>query len=120
MRPLFISQVCDFCDGIDCDEADWDIGFVVWRGRPMPVDEYVFATREDGERWKRAKGMTDEPILVVRAPIKFRWRKSTGTVDVTTADRLVTIFADRRFPPAPNRAYLVSPKSVPGNGPPSS
>jgi hypothetical protein len=110
MRPLFISQVCDYCDGLDCDDGDWDLGWVVWRGRPMPTDEYVFATREDAARWKRAQGMTSEPILAVRAPIKFRWRKSTGAVkDVTTADRLVTIFPDRRFPAGPNRAYLADP-----------
>jgi hypothetical protein len=108
MKPLFISQVCDFCDGLHGDDQNWDLGFVVWRGRPTPTDEYVFRTREDAERWKSAQGWTEEPILPVRAPIKFRWRQSTGTVkDVTTADRLVTIFADRRFPPAPNRAYLV-------------
>lgn len=109
MTPLFISQVCDFCDGLR-DDADWDLGFVVWRGRPTPTDEYVFPTREDAERWKASQGLTHEPILPVRAPVKFRWRKSTGTLkDVTTADRLVTIFADRRFPPAPNRACLVAP-----------
>ncbi|WP_394845535.1 hypothetical protein LZC95_51960 [Pendulispora brunnea] len=107
MRPLFISLVCDFCDGLEGDDAGWDVGYVVWRGRPMPVNEYVFATREDGERWKRALNMKDEPILLVRSPVKFRWRKSTGTIkDVTTADGLVTIFADRRFPPGANRAYL--------------
>lgn len=107
MTPLFISQVCDFCDGLATDEANWDVGFVVWRGRATPVEEYVFATRADAERWKRAQNMHAEPILQVRAPFKFRWRKSTGTVkDVTTADRLVTIFADRKFPPGPYRAYL--------------
>lgn len=107
MRPLLISQVCDFCDGLDVDDGDWDLGFVVWRGRPTPTDEFVFASREDAERWKRAQGMQDEPVVAVRAPVKFRWRKSTGSVaDITTADRLVTIFADRRFPPGPNRACL--------------
>ena len=107
MRPLFTSLACDFCDGLTGDDSKWYLGFVVWRGRSTPSDEFVFATREDAERWKRAQGMTDEPILPVRAPVSFRWRKSTGTVkDVTTADHLVTIFADRRFPPGPNRAYL--------------
>lgn len=109
MRPLFISQVCDYCDGLEDDDADWDVGFVVWRGRTMPTEEYVFPTREDAERWKRAQGMVREPILIVRSPMKFRWRKSTGTLkDLTTADRLVTIFADRHFPPGPNRAYLAT------------
>jgi hypothetical protein len=107
MKPLFLSQVCDFCDGLDRDDIDWDLGFVVWRGRPLPAEEHVFPTRADAERWKQANGMKDEPILPVRAPVKFRWRRSTGALkDVTTADRLVTIFPDPRFPPAPYRACL--------------
>jgi hypothetical protein len=108
MIPLFFSQVCNFCDGLETDYEDWDVGFVVWRGRPMPVTEYVFPTREDAEHWKAATGMSDEPILMVRAPVRFRWRRSTGTIkDLTTADGMVTIFPDHRFPPAPNRACLV-------------
>jgi hypothetical protein len=107
MRPLFISMVCDFCDGLDADDSGWDIGYVVWRGLPTPSEEYVFPTREDAELWKRIQNLHAEPIREVRAPYKFRWRKSTGTItDLTTADRLVTIFSDRRFPPAPYRAYL--------------
>ncbi len=107
MRPLFISMVCDYCDGLDVDESNWAVGYVVWRNRPTPTDEYVFRTREDAEIWRRAQKLDDAPILQVRAPYAFRWRKSTGTLkDLTTADRLVTIFADRRFPPAPYRAYL--------------
>ena len=37
MRPLFISLVCDFCDGL-VREDGWDRGWVVWRGLPMPID----------------------------------------------------------------------------------
>jgi hypothetical protein len=106
MRPLFTSVVCDYCDGL-VDDSGWDTGFVVWRGRAPPTDEYVFATRADAARWKAATGMRDEPILPVRAPLKFRWRQSTGTVKgVTLADSLVTIYPDPRFPPGPNRACL--------------
>jgi hypothetical protein len=109
MTPLFYSQVCNFCDGVEADEYEgWDVGYVVWRGRPMPSAEYVFPTRKDATRWKIATGMAREPILMVRAPVRFCWRKSTGTTkDLTTADGLVTIFPDRRFQPAPNRACLV-------------
>lgn len=107
MTPLFISLVCDYCDGLAMDEENWDRGYVVWRGRPLPVEEYVFQTYEDAERWKVANAMTAEPILLVIAPLKFRWRRSTGTLrDITTADRLVTIYPDHRFPPGPNRACL--------------
>jgi len=113
MIPLFFSQVCNFCDGLETDYAGWDVGFVVWRGRPMPTAEYVFPTHEDAERWKVANGMKDEPIVTVYAPIKFRWRKSTGTIKgVTTADGLITIFPDPRFPPAPNRA-CIAPMAAP-------
>jgi len=107
MTPLLISQVCDWCDGLASDDGEWDRGFVVWRGRPMPTDEHVFPTREDAERWRTAQGLAHAPVLPVRAPFKFRWRKSFGALkDLTTADRLVTIYADRRFPPAPYRACL--------------
>jgi hypothetical protein len=108
MRPLFLSLVCDFCDGLAAEEDVWDLGFVVWRGRPMPTEEYVFATREDAETWRQMNGMVGSPILPVRAPVKFRWRKSTGTLkSVVIADRLVMIYPDRRFPAGPYRASLV-------------
>ena len=68
MRALFISQVCDFCDGLEGDEADWAVGFVVWRGRPTPSDEYVFPTREDAERW-RVHVVAGPPVDVIPATI---------------------------------------------------
>ena len=106
LRPLFISVVCDYCDGLAIEEG-WDRGWVVWRRRPMPAEEYVFATQEDAERWRTIQGLDDAEILPVCAPSPFRWRKSNGSVkDLTMADRLVTIYPDRRVPPAPNRACL--------------
>ena len=106
MRPLFFSCVCDFCDGLV--EQDYDRGFVVWRGRPTPAQEYVFPTREQAERWRAMQNLEKCPVLEVRAPVKFTWRKSTGTVKgIITADRLVHIYSDHRFPPRPNHAFLV-------------
>lgn len=107
MRPLFVSMVCDYCDGLSADEDVWDLGYVVWRGRPMPTEEYVFATKEDAETWRQVNGMDNAPILPVRAPVKFRWRRTTGTLkNVVIADRLVMIYPDRRFPAGPYRASL--------------
>ena len=34
LRPLFISVVCDYCDGLVIEDG-WDRGWVVWRGRPI-------------------------------------------------------------------------------------
>lgn len=107
MRALFISMVCDYCDGLAPDEPDYDHGWVVWRGRPMPADEYVFSSREHADRWRSVQGLTACPIKEVLAPVKFRWRLSSGSVKgLEMADRPVTIYPDKRFPPAPNRAFL--------------
>ena len=108
LRPLFISLVCDFCDGLVAEDAEYDRGWVVWRGRPMPADEYVFSTREDAERWREVQGLEHCPVLEVRAPVRFRWRTSNGSIKgLRMADRPVTIYPDRRFPLGPNRAFLV-------------
>jgi hypothetical protein len=73
----------------------------------MPTEERVFATREDAARWRHAERLMDAPIVPVRAPMKFSWCKSTGRLPgLTMTARLVTIFAHRRFSPAPDRACL--------------
>lgn len=110
MRPLFISMVCDHCDGLSGDGGDYDRGGVVWRGRAMPADEYVFSIREDAERWRTIQGLDDCPIREVRAPVRFRCRLSNGSVNgLQMADRPVTIYPDRRFPVAPSRAFITDP-----------
>ncbi len=82
-------------------------GWVVWCPRPLPAEEYVFATREDAERWRLIQGLVDCDVREVVAPIPLRFRTTTGSVKgLRLADRLVTIFPDHRFPPAPNCAYL--------------
>ncbi|MCA9627239.1 MAG: hypothetical protein KC766_06220 [Myxococcales bacterium] len=107
MTPLFVSFVCDFCDGLASD-ASCDRGFVVWRNRPTPAEEYVFRTRKDAERWRVARSLEECSVLEVRSPYPFRWRTSSGTVrDIQMADSLVSIWPDHRFASAPNHAFLV-------------
>ncbi len=106
MTALFFSCVCDYCDGV-INEDEFDVGYVVWRNRQMPSEEYVFPTVSDAERWREANRLGDCRIVQVRAPVSFHWRVSTGNLsDLVTADRLVTIYPDHRFPPEPNRAYI--------------
>ena len=110
MTPLFYSFVCDFCDGV-IDEEGFEEGFVVLRGeRALPSEEYVFQSRGHAEAWRHETGLGDAPIVSVRAPMKLRWRRSTGTLrGLVIADRLVTIYPDHRFPHRPNCAYVAEP-----------
>jgi hypothetical protein len=113
MRPLFFSVACDYCDGLALDESTCDRGFIVFHGGPLPADEYVFATREDAERWRALQGLADGEVLEVRAPFRFRWRTTQGSVKgIRMADGLVKVYADRRFQPAPNRAFLKGARST--------
>jgi len=106
MVALFFSCVCDFCDGV-LDEESFDTGYVVWRSRKLPSQEYVFPTVEHAARWRAAHGLEKCSIVKVRAPVRFSWRQSTGTLqDLVTADQLVTLYPDHRFPPEKNRAYV--------------
>lgn len=106
MTALFYSYACDYCDGLVAPQTVEE-GFVVWRGRPLPAEEYVFQTYEHALAWRSARGLHDCPIVTVRSPFQFRWRKSTGSVKgIVTADRLVTIYPDASFPPDQNRAYV--------------
>lgn len=119
MTMLFTSYACDYCDGLGESTDGWDRGYVVWRDRRLPAEEYVFPTPEDADRWRTAQGIATAPIRPVIAPVKFRWRESTGTLrDVTTADHLVTIHSDHRFPPAPNHACLAPDAELHTAGPP--
>lgn len=103
--PLFYSAACDWCDGLV--SAELDRGYIVWRGRPPGASEYVFRTRGDAARWIEARELTDCPVREVLSEYPFRWRPSTGTIrDIELADRLFEIYPDRRFPPAPHRAFL--------------
>lgn len=106
LRPLFLSMVCDFCDGL-AHEQGWERAWVVWRGLPLPADECVFRTREDAERWREAQGLDTAEVLPVCSPTPFAWRNDTAIAgDVIPIAHPVTIYADRRFPPGTNRACL--------------
>lgn len=107
LKPLFITMVCDFCDGLSQEEG-WDSGWVVWRGLPMPAEELVFATREDAERWQAAQGLENLQILPVCAPVAFRWSHAytVSGEEIRMTDRPVTIYPDRRFPSVVGRACL--------------
>lgn len=108
MTALFLSYVCDYCDGLKEDHVAYDVGYVVWRPRPTPAHEYVFASREDAEKWRAIQGLGNYAVREVKTTSKFRWRKSTGSVKgLEMADRLIEIFPDRRHPPGPNRAFFV-------------
>jgi hypothetical protein len=103
MRPLFVSQVGDYCDGL---EPTYFSGYVVLR-RPLPSSEDVFPTREDAERWRSANGYDEAEIREVKSEYEFRWHSSRGSLkDLTLADRPVELFPDRRLEPAPHRAFL--------------
>ncbi|MAQ15233.1 MAG: hypothetical protein CMN30_10625 [Sandaracinus sp.] len=106
MRPLFITVACDRCDGPS--ERDW-CGYVVWRKRPSGSQEYVFRTRADADRWKRANGLEDFDVRMVYTDASINWRESQGTLqDIVFADRLFEIYHDVRYRPAVNRAHLAA------------
>jgi hypothetical protein len=107
MIALFISFVCDYCDGLTNDGSDDDRGYVVWRARPMPAQEYVFPTREHAQRWRDVQGLAHCEIREVRTMSKFRWRKSTGSITgLEMADHLFEIYPNRRHPAGLHRAFL--------------
>lgn len=108
MMPLFISYVCNHCDGIR-DEHELDRGFVVWRGRPWGSQEYVFRTRKDAERWRVINGLHGCPIREVLTEDSFNWRRSGGFIeDLELADHLFEVFEDHRYEPGPHRAFIAA------------
>ena len=108
MRPLFISYVCDYCDGLKIDAGHkQDVGYVVWRRLPLPALEYVFSTPDDARRWRVLQGLAHCDIREVISPVNFRWRKTSGAIrDLEAADSLIEIYGDHRYPPGPGRAAL--------------
>lgn len=106
MTPLFLSYVCDWCDGLAAPEAE-HTGYIVWRGRALPSMEYVFPSPAEARKWSASQGLDRAPIRPVKSLAPFRWRKSTGSLrDLTFADHLYEIHADRRFEPLPHRAWV--------------
>ncbi len=106
MVALFFSCVCDYCDG-KIEAPKVEEGFVVVRDGALPRDAYVFRTRSEAELWKTTNNLSDYAVRRVLSPARFTWRESTGSLKgITTADRLITIYPDHKFPPGPARAYL--------------
>lgn len=100
MRLLFVSWVCDYCDGLanagePKDTFDYR-GFIVLRNDGLlPCQEYVFATLADAERWQTLGGIGKEASRIeeVRADKPFRWQPSRGTVrGIILADALYKVY----------------------------
>ena len=107
MTPLFISCVCDYCDGLKRDVGKQDVGYVVWRSMPLPALEYVFSTPDDARKWRLLQGLVHCDIREVISPTSFRWRRTSGALrNLETADSLIEIYGDNRYPPGPGRASL--------------
>jgi hypothetical protein len=116
MRPLFYSYYCEYCDGPAPDVA-YDRGYVLWRNRPPPSEEYVFKTVEDAERYRDATNAGDLPIREVLTESTFTWHQSRGSIkDVELATRRYEIFPDHRHAPAPHRAFLAPDEAEAANG----
>ena len=107
MMPLFISYVCDYCDGLKTDDFRQEVGYVVWRKLPLPALEYVFSTPGDARKWRVFQGLSHCDIREVISPVSFRWRKTAGVIrDLEAADSLIEIYGDHRYTPGPGRASL--------------
>lgn len=108
MLPLFTSYVCDYCDGLKKPPLLYH-GYVLWRGEPGRDGSqvYVFRTRRDAERYRAASGM--DPSCEIReivSEFEIRWQRSRGSIrDLELGERLLTLFPDHRFEPAPYRGY---------------
>lgn len=110
MLLLFISAVCDHCDG--APKGDYYRGYVVWReGRgAMPVLDYVWRTAHDAAIWRSLCDQEECEIRCVLAPEPIEWRVGQGkAAGLTMATRLFEIYADHRFPPLPDRAFFAPP-----------
>jgi hypothetical protein len=112
MRQLFISWVCDYCDGLADAKASMDTsvdfrGFIVLRKSAiLPCEEYIFATRADSERWRDLNGIFDSEIKQVSARKPFRWQPSRGTVrGIILADSLHMIYPSAEDCDNANRKY---------------
>lgn len=109
MTLLFFSYACDHCDGLTTDE--YDVGYIVWIPKPLPAEEFVFATRCDAERWRSMHGIEDAEIREVVARSRFRWRKSTGfAYPVHMAEHVVEVYENPAYPTRPYRAHFADPR----------
>lgn len=107
MTALFISYVCDYCDGIA--PIDWLRGYVVFRGdedfsRPV----YVFPTQTDAALYRSRNGWLQYPLRAVHFEMPVPWKVASSKLDgVTIASRPFTLHRDHKFEPQPFHCFLV-------------
>lgn len=106
MAALFLSTACDHCDfGVPKERLHK--GYVVFGRNEATVEEYVFKTHADAERWREMSGRQCCNIRAVYSLMPYRWHLSRGCLrDVMLADHMFEIFANHKFEPLPNRAFL--------------
>jgi hypothetical protein len=111
MTPLFISYVCDYCDGLKLLEFRFR-GYIVFNGNRDPNGhlDYVFPTRADAEQYRRATNRDQDEIREVYSEFEFKWHMGRGSIkNLKLADHIYTIYPDYRFEPGPYRACLIPP-----------
>ncbi len=107
MTALFLTYVCDYCDGLKKPDKLYR-GWVLWQGTPgrQGRQVYVFPTRADAERYRMAAGLDPCEIREVVSEYEIRWHRSRGSIrDVELGERLATVFPDHRFEPGPYRVF---------------
>jgi hypothetical protein len=108
MTALFVSYVCDHCDGLA--EIHWYRGYIVFRGEAdfaRKVD--VFPTRTDAALYRQANGWQLLPIREVRFEHPVTWKQANAKRgDVTLAARPFDLHRDHRFESVPYSAYLIA------------
>lgn len=107
MVLLFVSYVCDYCEGTSF--SHWYSGFIVFQperlggGNPF----HVFRSRTDAAIWRSASGLQQCELREVLSENPIAWKSSRGTIsNIQLADRPFEIFADHRFEPGENRAFI--------------
>jgi len=105
-KLLFISSVCDWCDGVTYDKCIYK-GYVVWRPLRATRINYVFKTIEDATKWRLANQLVSFDIVEVSSENEFIWRETSGNLKgVNLADRQYEIFPDHNFHYSETAAWL--------------
>lgn len=108
MLALFISYVCDWCDGRRDGKLHRGFALVPSDVPKTGVEAYVFPSAEMAEHYrKHSLSAKDLMLTEVVAQAPFTWRNATGMIpDLELAERPVTVFPDHRYPPGPDRAHV--------------
>jgi hypothetical protein len=107
MTALFVSYVCDFCDGHV--PIAWLSGFIVFHGdddfaRPV----FVFPSRTEAAMYRRVKETNEAQIREIHFEHPVRWKRASGALDgVTIAAQPFELHRDHRFEPKPYHGFLV-------------